>query len=653
MVQLKKSLSVLLISFFAILGTAQEVMNPQTLWELGRVGAMGISNDGKEVIFSVRHYDIASNKSSKKLYAVPINERKSSGVRVNLTIGDDQIGNARAIKSATKFLKEDKLSPNGKMKIYDKRVKINKINGKDFYPALDQSNVQVYDDLMYRHWDTWADGTYNHVFVSDKNGKNEVDIMAEQLYHCPTVPFGGSEDYIWSHDGKQVLYVTKQKVGKDFAVSTNTDIYAFDLESKTTKNLTEGMMGYDVSPAFSKDGLLAWLSMARDGYESDKNDIIVMDGAVKTNLTKHWDGTVFGFQWAKNGKTVYFTAPVNGTRQLFKVDYPGNSRKLPLVEQITEGQFDVNGIVGEQGNHMIVTRTDMNHASEIYKVDLKSGKMTQLTEVNTKVYDKTSLSKVEKRMIKTTDGKDMLTWVIYPPDFDPKKKYPTLLYCQGGPQGALSQFYSFRWNFQIMAAQGYIIVAPNRRGMPGHGVQWNEQISKDYGGQNMDDYLSAIDALAKEPYVDNDRLGAIGASYGGYSVFYLAGNHEKRFKSFISHDGIFNWRSMYGTTEELFFVNWDLGGAYCETSDAIAQKAYNEFNPVNYVDQWDTPILIYQGGKDYRVPIGQGLEAFQAAQLKGLKSRLIYLPEENHWVLSAQNGIVWQNEFFRWLKETL
>jgi dipeptidyl aminopeptidase/acylaminoacyl peptidase len=295
----------------------------------------------------------------------------------------------------------------------------------------------------------------------------------------------------------------------------------------------------------------------------------------------------------------------------------------------------------------------MNHATELYTVNLPDGKMTPLTNVNDGTYSKLTLSKIEKRWVKTTDNLNMLVWIIFPPDFDPNKKYPTLLYCQGGPQSALSQFYSFRWNFQLMAANGYIIIAPNRRGMPGHGVKWNEQISKDHGGQVMQDYLSAIDNVAKEKYVDTDRLGCVGASYGGYSVFYLAGIHEKRFKTFISHDGIFNLKSMYGTTEELFFVNWDLGGPYWNKSNAAAQKSYNQFDPSNLVDKWDTPIMIVQGGKDYRVPIGQGLEAFQAAQLKGLKSKLLFLPEENHWVLHAQNAIVWQREFFKWLRETL
>jgi dipeptidyl aminopeptidase/acylaminoacyl peptidase len=357
--------------------------------------------------------------------------------------------------------------------------------------------------------------------------------------------------------------------------------------------------------------------------------------------------------WQDKGDKIYFVAPVLGTVQLFEIGIPVSGKKSSALKQLTNGQFDVHSIVGQSKQTIVVSRRDMNHAPELYSVNLSNGKMTQLTQANDAFYNSISLSKVEKRMVKTTDGKDMLTWVIYPPNFDPAKKYPTILYCQGGPQGALSQIYSLRWNFQLMAANGYIIVAPNRRGMPGYGVEWNEQISKDYGGQNMQDYLSAIDELAKEPYVDNDRLGAIGASYGGYSVFYLAGMHEGRFKSFISHDGIFNWKSMYGTTEELFFVNWDLGGAYWDKNNVDAQKAYNEFNPVEKVGNWNTPIMIIQGGKDFRVPIGQGLEAFQAAQLQGIKSKLLYFPEENHWILDSQNSLVWQREFFKWLKETL
>jgi len=338
---------------------------------------------------------------------------------------------------------------------------------------------------------------------------------------------------------------------------------------------------------------------------------------------------------------------------LFEVDYTGATQKVPDIRQITHGDFDVNGIVGQAGNVLIVSRMDMNHAAELYAVDIGNGNMKQLTYVNDSIYNSIGKCKTERRWITTTDKKKMLVWVIYPPDFDPAKKYPTLLYCQGGPQSALTQVYSFRWNFQLMASQGYIVVAPNRRGMPGHGTKWNEEISKDWGGQVMKDYLSAIDDVSKEKFVDKDRLGCVGASYGGYSVFMLAGMHNNRFKTFIAHDGVFDLKSWYGTTEELWFSNWDIGGPYWDKKNTLAQNSYAKFSPSNFVDKWNTPIMIIQGGKDYRVPIEQGMQAFQAAQIRGIKSKLLYLPDENHWVLSAQNALVWQHEFYKWLDETL
>ncbi len=631
--------NIVLLFLLLLLSTslmAQSNLTPELLWKVGRVSPKGITKDGTSLIYSVKRYDAKNNSSTSQLFSIPI-----SG------------GTAKAIDSTDGLLIDDKISPDGKLQLVEHQVKIDKVLGKDLYPDLQNSNVQIYDDLMYRHWDTWSDGKYNHVFIEPKGGGEGVDILQGKPYHCPTKPFGGPEDYIWNPDGTKVIYVTKDKKGREYTLSTDTDIFSYDRASGTTINLTEGMNGYDTSPAFSKQGKLAWLSMDVDGYESDKNDIIVDMGFRKMNLTAKWDETVHSFQWGEKGENIYFIAPKGGTQQLFVVDYPGMTKKLPVVRQLTNGDFDVNGIVGQVGNTLVVTRNDMNHAKEIFTVDVAGGKMSQLTHVNDEFYSKLNLSTVEKRMIKTTDGKDMLTWVIYPPNFDPAKKYPTLLYCKGGPQGPLSQSYSFRWNYQLMAAHGYIIVAPSRRGMSGFGVEWNEQISKDYGGQNMQDYLSAIDAMAKEPFVDENKLGAIGASYGGYSIFYLAGIHEGRFKSLISHDGIFNWRSMYGTTEEMFFLNYDLGGSYWDKKNEAAQKSHGAYNPINLVDKWDTPILIIQGGKDYRVPIGQGLEAFQAAQLQGVKSRLIYLPEENHWVLSGANALVWQREFYRWLKETL
>jgi dipeptidyl aminopeptidase/acylaminoacyl peptidase len=447
--------------------------------------------------------------------------------------------------------------------------------------------------------------------------------------------------------------VCKKKFGTAYAVSTNTDLYEYNLETKTTKNLTENNLGYDTNPAFSPTGDLTWLQMKRDGYEADKNDIIVRFKGMDINLTATWDGSVESFKWSADGKKVYFLAAVDGTQQLFEVNFPGLTKIAVLVNQVTAGDFDVHDIVDVSGENFILTRTDMNHALEIYSYNTKKKTWSPLTKTNEETYAKLALPKYERRYVTTTDNKKMLVWVILPPNFDKTKKYPTLLYCQGGPQSPLTQFYSFRWNFSLMASQGYIVVAPNRRGMYGHGQAWNEQISKDWGGQVMDDYLSAIDDVAKESYVDKARLGCIGASYGGYSVFYLAGIHNNRFKTFIAHDGVFNTQSMFGTTEEIFFNNWDFGGAYWEKDNVAAQKSYTQFNPINFVDKWNKPILIIQGGLDFRVPIGQAQEAFQAAQLRGIKSRLLYFPEENHWVLKPQNGLVWQREFYKWLKETL
>lgn len=624
---------VLIFTFLAAsISVSAQVMTPEMLWQLNRVGVIGLSNDGSEVIFKVTQYDIATNAKSSKTFKLAL----AGGEAVEITGYED-------------IYTDTDISPNGRYKIVPKEVKLKLVTGTDFYPELEKSNVYIYDNLNYRHWDTWEDGAYSHLLLQALVSREaDLDIMQDEPYDCPQKPFGGAEDYTWNNDATKVLYVTKKEYGTAYAVSTNTDIYAYELSTKTTTNLTEANKGYDTSPAFSANGVLAYLQMEEVGYEADKNDIIILRDGVKTNLTKDWDGTVRGFLWSTKGKEIYFNAAVDGTIQLFKVNIP--KKGTAEVKQITEGQFNVSGMVGLSGNTMVVTRTDMNHATEIYTVDLKSGDMKQLSHANDALYAKIKLSKVEKRMVTTTDGKEMLTWVIYPPDFDPAKKYPTLLYCQGGPQSALSQFYSYRWNFQLMAANGYIVVAPNRRGMPGHGVEWNEQISGDWGGQNIRDYLSAIDALSKENYVDSERLGLVGASYGGYSAFYLMGMHENRFKTFIAHDGVFNTRSMYGTTEELFFVDKDFGGNYWQNP---VPKAYTDFNPIEHVDKWDTPILIIQGGRDYRISIGQGLEAFQVAQLKGIKSKLLYFPEENHWVLNAQNGIIWQTEFFKWLAETI
>lgn len=606
---------------------AQKVMTPELLWQVKKVSPVGVTKDKKNVVYKVTSTNVKTQEDTTKTYMISL-----AG------------GKASEITDYKNLIEDTSISKTG-LKAETNEVKLQKVFGKDYYPEMDQSNVQIYNELNYRHWDTWNDGNYNHLFVSNSNEK--LDILKDQPYSV--------SEYVWAPDGSKILYVSKKKYGTDYATSTNTDIYEYDLVSKQTKNITEGKMGYDNSPSFSSQGDFAFLSMERDGYEADKNDLIVRKGDIEINLTKHWDGTVGSYKWSEDGKKIYFNAAIGGTMQLFEVDVNFKTKKTPTVKQITNGQFDIAGLYAIVADKAIVSKTDMNHAAEIYSVDLKSGKLTQLTNENKEIFDSIAKSKVEARTIKTTDGKDMLAWVIYPPNFDPSKKYPTLLYCQGGPQSALTQFYSTRWNFQLMAAEGYIVIAPNRRGMPGHGVEWNEQISKDWGGQVMQDYLSAIDDIAKESYVDKDRLGAIGASYGGYSVYYLAGIHEGRFKSFISHNGVFNLKSMYGTTEEVFFTNWDAGGAYWETNNKAAQKTYSKFDPSNpeLLNKWNTPMLVYIGGKDYRVPMGQGQEAFQVLQLKGIKSRMIYFPEENHWILKPQNSVIWHTEFYKWLKETL
>ncbi len=644
--EMKKLFAFGLFVISASFGISQNGISPQQLIELNRVSGLGLTTDKSKVVYAVSKVDVESNSRSTNFFTVDLIS-----------------GTKSEVKDVDALIPDHDVSPNGNFKIVVEDVKLKKVFGTDFYPEMTESNVQIYDQLNYRHWDTWEDGAYSHLFLESINGnKKRTDILGNEPFDCPQKPFGGSEDYIWSPDSKSIVYVCKKKYGTEYAVSTNTDLYKYDIASGTTTNLTASNLGYDTQPSFSSIGTLAWLQMKRDGYESDKNDIVVLLDGKPVNLTANWDGTVNSFQWSNSGKTIYFTAPIGGTVQLFSIEVPSKGGKRttitaePMIaapKQITNGQFDVRGIVGHSKNTMVVARGDMNHATELYTVDLTSGKMKQLTHANDDFYNSISLSKVEKRMVKTTDDKDMVTWVIYPPNFDPTKKYPTLLYCQGGPQGALSQFYSYRWNFQLMAAQGYIVVAPNRRGMPGHGVEWNEQISKDYGGQNMRDYLSAIDDVAKESYVDTKRIGCVGASYGGYSAFYLAAIHEGRFRTFIAHDGIFNWKSMYGTTEELFFVNWDLGGAYWDKDNHAAQKAYTVFNPVEHVSKWTSPIMIIQGGKDFRVPIGQGLEAFQTAQLQGIRSKLLYFPEENHWVLDYQNSLIWHTEFYKWLEETM
>ena len=663
---------------------AQQKLTPEMLWRMGRFAGATLTPDGKNVLYTVSTYNIGLNKSEPNIFSVSVdggpsqqitNEPGSKAIlKIDPATGritywyDGRIWQMNSdggnLAMLTVNQQDDfdniRISPDGKKIMYTRDVQIAKVLGKDKYTDLQKANAYVFTVLNYRHWDTWNTGKCSHIFLADyDNGKisNEKDIMHGEAFDVPQKPSGGLEDLIFSPDSKRIIYVCKKKVGKDYAQSTNTNLYQYNIATDETRDITQGMSGYDTNPAFSNDGSqLAWLSMKEDGYEADKNDIIIRDlkTGARFNLTAAWDETISSFTFSKDDSKIYFLAVVNGTEQLHSVDITGNhATAASTIKQITKGQWDVNSIIGQSGSNMIVTRTDMNHAAEIYSVNLSTGSMQKLSDINDKINNRLATSRVTERHVKTTDGKDMLAWVIYPPDFDASKKYPTLLYCQGGPQSPLSQGYSFRWNFQLMAANGYIIIAPNRRGMPGHGVEWNREISGDWGGQALQDYLSAIDDISTEPYVDKERLGCVGASYGGYSVYMLAGVHNGRFKTFIAHDGLFDLKSWYGTTEELWFANKDIGGNYWDKMNGKAQKSYMKFSPSNYVDKWNTPIMIIQGGKDYRVPIEQGLQAFQAAQLRGIKSKLLFLPDENHWVLKPQNALVWQREFFDWLKDTL
>ncbi len=625
----------LLISISYLNSQAQENLSPEMLWKLGRVSGIGISTNKQYLVYSVNIPNIELNKGNIKTYKLSLNG-----------------GNPEEISSTDNLIENSKLSADGKYMISSDAVKIKNISGADFYPSLTKSNVQIYESLNYRHWDTWEDGKFDHVFLAPlKDGKagNAIDLLKDQPFDCPQKPFGGDEDFIWNPDSKHVVYVSKKSFGTAYAISTNTDLFEYDITTGTTKNLTANNKGYDLSPAYNSKGVLAYLSMQREGYEADKQDLILWNGQTKINLTKQRDDIhVESFKWSDDGNTIFFIAPQKGMVHLFQVTLSGTNSK---ITQLTKGEFEVNGIVGQVGNALYISKVDFNHASEIYKLDLTNGKITQVTHVNDEKYQ--SIAKVTSsyKMVTTTDGKQMPTWVIYPPNFDKTKKYPTLLFCLGGPQGTTPQ-YSFRWNFQLMASQGYIVVAPDRRGVFGNGTKWTEGVSKDWGGQAIRDYLSAIDAVSKESYVDKQRLGCVGASYGGFSVFALEALHNGRFKTFISHDGVFDFRSMYGTTDEMWFENFEKGGAYYDKNNAIAQRSFTQ-SPSNFVDKWNTPILIIQGGKDYRVPIEQGQQAFQAAQLKGIKSRFLYFPDENHWILKAQDALVWHHEFYKWLTETL
>ena len=650
-------------------------MTPEALWAMGRIGGMNVSPDGKRVVYTVAYYSVPENKSNREVFVM--NADGSDNKQITKTgFAENE---AVWIKGGTKiaFLCNEsgssqlwEMNPDGtdrkRLSDYDKDIEgfafspdekkvlfisqVKTVNSTaDKYPDLDKATGVIITDLMYKHWDEWVT-TVPHPFVADFDGEsisNPVDVMEGELFESPMKPFGGIEQLAWNTTSDKIAYTSRKKTGKEYAISTNSDIYVYDLNTKQTTNITEENKGYDTNPTYSPDGKsIAWLSMERDGYEADQNRLMVMnlETGEKTFVSKDFDSNVDSYCWSADCERIYFTGVWHGESQVYQIDLANGNKITPL----SEGMYDYAS-VALLGDKLIAQRHSMSMGDEIYSIDLTGDHtVTQLTFENKHIYDQLTMGKVEERWMKTTDGKQMLTWVIYPPQFDPNKKYPTLLFCEGGPQSPVSQFWSYRWNFQIMAANDYIIVAPNRRGLPGFGLEWNEAVSGDYGGQCMKDYFTAIDEVAKEPYVNKDRLGCVGASFGGFSVYWLAGHHDKRFKAFIAHDGIFNMEMQYLETEEMWFANWDMGGAYWEKQNATAQRTFAN-SPHKFVDKWDTPILCIHGEKDYRILANQGMAAFNAAVLRGVPAELLIYPDENHWVLKPQNGVLWQRTFFEWL----
>ena len=649
-------------------------LTPEALWAMGRINSVHPDEQSGLIAYTVSYYSVEENRSTSWIRVAQ--EEDGKLVKINEFVGHSPAwhngqlcyinGDGLLVigdKTLTGFEKDIEgflLSPQGDKIILIAQVKT-VASTADKYPDLPLASGRVVDDLMYKHWDEWTE-TAPHPFLCElktERGKlkteNCIDLLEGTPYESPMKPFGGVEQLAWSPDGQTIAYTCRKKSGLDYAVSTNSDIYLYNIHARTHTNLTEGNLGYDTNPAYSPDGqFIAWQSMERDGYESDENRLMICHLATgkQTYLSRGLNTNVDSYYWKDNNSLV-FSAVWHGTSQLYKINLQGERTCL------TTGQYDYVP-AANVGNTYYCLRHSMREANEIFRFTTANSQLpiaeddiVQLTHENENIYSQITMGTVVPRWQKTTDNKQMLTWVIYPPHFDPNKKYPTLLYCEGGPQSPVSQFWSFRWNFMMMAANDYIIVAPNRRGLPGFGNEWNEQISGDYGGQCMKDYLTAIDEfVASEPYVDKDHLGCVGASFGGFSVYWLAGHHNKRFKAFIAHDGIFNMEMQYLETEEKWFANWDMGGAYWDKKNKIAQRTFAN-SPHLFVDQWDTPILCIHGEKDYRILANQGMAAFDAAKMRGIDAQLLIFPDENHWVLKPQNGILWQRTFFAWLDKYL
>ena len=656
-------------------------MTPEVLWDLERIGSTSVTADGATAAYAVRDYDLGTNSGRSRIHVVDLasgdtrvllDDWRSAGAlqfrptaygerlmftgRPDVDGASTQLyalnitdGSLKQVTDVEGGVANVKVAPDAKHVAFTMDVKLD-ATVNEIYEDLPFADARIIDALMYRHWDAWHDYAYTHLFVApigdDLKAGAHMDLMEGMRVDCPVPPFGGSEQFNWSPDGEWIAFTMKEV--ERWAESTDSDVHLISLDAPTERrNVSDGRDGYDNDPTFAPDGTkLAWHSMERPGFESDRNRILVLDlesGEV-TEPTAGLDQTVHGATWNADSGSFVFASEWRGTNQLFPLPLGGGEPR-----QLTEGQHNF-GLVGLlPGGEALVSVMDMKRPRELAVLSMEDAAFRMVTDVNAASYEGLALPGVEERWVEATDGKKIHCWVIYPPDFDPAKKYPLLTYCQGGPQGQIGQWFSYRWNFHLMAAQGYVVVAPNRRGLPGFGREWNDQISTDWGGQAMKDILSATDSMLAEPYVDEERVGAVGASFGGYTVYWLMGNGGERFSAMIAHCGVFNLESMYGSTEELFFVNHDLGGPYWKSQSI--QDEYDRFSPHNYVGKWKTPLLVVHGQKDFRVPVTQGMEAFTAAQVQGVPSRFLYFPEEGHWVLSPQNGVLWHRVFFGWLAE--
>ena len=662
------------------------ILTPEVMWKMRRAGSSSLSPDGQTLLYTITDYSMAENRSLTRIYTQSLADKSVKCLTDNASqnvspqwsadgskifflsnrSGSMQVwtmnpegGNATQLTKLEGDIEGFGVSPDGAHIWWVQPVHTLDINSKDVHKDMAKSKARIYDDLMVRHWDYWDAGDYRHIFIGEVTPSGVTsgeDIMPEAKWDAPLAPYFDMAEIAWNPQGTKLAYTCKPLTGKEYAVSTDSDIFVYDLESRKSVNIckesnaTEPFVGYDKYPVWSPDGeKIAFRSQERFGNEADKERLFVWDSktGLMTYLTPLFDYNATNVVW-ENDQTLLFISPIEATHQICRVEVPNPMARIaPVVTVLTKGDHDINAFTFSEGN-LVCEVCTISMATEFFTVNAADGTMEKLSDVNGHIYKDIRLGEVQKRWVKTTDGKQMLVWVILPPDFDPAQKYPTLLYCQGGPQSVVSQFWSYRWNFQLMAAQGYVVVAPNRRGLPSFGQEWLDQISGDYSGQNIRDYLSAIDDVSKEPWSDETRMGCVGASYGGYSTFFLAGNHQKRFKAFIAHCGIFDFDSMYGSTEELWFVTNDYGGNYWDKSNATAMRSYAN-SPHKFVQNWDSPILIITGEKDYRIPYTQSLEAFTAARMKGLDARLVSFENEAHQVFQAQNSIVWNREFFSWL----